>query len=323
MARPLRIEFEEAVYHVTSRGNERNNIFFSKADYTKFLQYVIEAKKKFNIKLYCYVLMSNHYHLIIETPDANLSKAMHYINGSYTTYINVKRKRSGHLLQGRYKSILVDKDNYLLELSRYIHLNPVRAGIVEKPAEYPYSSYSSYITQKKDNVVNKSLILELVTRRNGNAGKEYQRFVEAAIGRELNNPIHDVYGGMILGGVRFIKETLRKIKDNYHIKDTISNRKSLRAIYGIEEVIEEVSNHFNILKSEVTKKKSLKMRNIAVYLIRERTDATNRQIGEFLGGLTCSAVAKIYRKVTQEMTGDRKLRQTIHQIEKNLDTFKT
>lgn len=100
MARPLRIEFEEAVYHVTARGNERKNIFFSNTDNRKFLEYLTEAKKKFKIIIHSYVLMSNHYHLILETPDANLSKAMHYINGSYTTYINEKRKRSGHLFQG-------------------------------------------------------------------------------------------------------------------------------------------------------------------------------------------------------------------------------
>lgn len=136
MARPLRIEFEGAVYHITARGNERKKIYLSKSDYEKFLKYLGDTKKKYNIVIHCYVLMSNHYHLIIETPEANLSRAMHYINGSYTTYFNIKRKRSGHLFQGRFKSILVDKDNYLLELSRYIHLNPVRAGIVEKPEDY-------------------------------------------------------------------------------------------------------------------------------------------------------------------------------------------
>ena len=105
MARPLRIEYENAVYHVTARGNERKRIYFCDADYRKFLQYTEEAKKKYAILLHSYVLMSNHYHLIIETPGANLSRTMHYINGAYTSYINRKRKRSGHLFQGRYKAI--------------------------------------------------------------------------------------------------------------------------------------------------------------------------------------------------------------------------
>ncbi len=121
--RPLRIEYEGALYHVTARGNEKRKIYFTKTDYEKFLQYIAEAEKRYGLLLHCYVLMTNHYHLVIETPMANLSKAMHCINGSYTTYINSKRKRSGHLFQGRYKAILVAKDNNLMELSRYIHLS--------------------------------------------------------------------------------------------------------------------------------------------------------------------------------------------------------
>lgn len=123
MARPLRIEYDGAIYHVTARGNERSKIFFSKRDYQKFKEYISAAKSKYVFDLHAYVLMTNHYHLIIETPYGNLGKIMHYLNGSYTTYINTKRKRSGHLFQGRYKAILIDKDSYLLELSRYLHMN--------------------------------------------------------------------------------------------------------------------------------------------------------------------------------------------------------
>lgn len=322
MARPLRIEYEGAVYHVTARGNERKKIFFSKTDYNKFIQYLTEAKNKFNINLHCYVLMNNHYHLIVETPDANLSRAMHYINGSFTTYINIKRKRSGHLFQGRYKSIIVDKDNYLLELSRYIHLNPVRAKMVEKPEDYYYSSYSSYISRKKDNILNKGLVLDLVTRRDGNASDEYNRFVEAAIGVELDDPMKDVYGGTMLGGVRFIKETLRRIKEDYHRKDEVSNRKALRANYEIDEVVTAISNHFKLSYANIVNARPSEQRSIAIYLTKERTVATNREIGEIFSGLTHSAVAKIYRKMIKDMRGDKKLRRKIIQIQKTLDNFK-
>src|SRR4030067_396555 len=174
MARPLRIEFKGAVYHITARGNERKKIYLSKIDYEKFLKYLDDTKKKYNVVIHCYVLMSNHYHLIIETPEANLSKVMHYINGSYTTYFNIKRKRSGHLFQGRFKSIIVDKDNYLLELSRYIHLNPVRAGIVEKPEDYQYSSYKTYIAKSENALITDYLVLGLLNHQNGNAKDEYR-----------------------------------------------------------------------------------------------------------------------------------------------------
>ena len=133
MARPLRIEYPGAFYHVTSRGNEQKDIFKSKSDREKFISYLESASIRYGAVIHAYCLMSNHYHLLVETPHGNLSQIMKHINSSYTIYYNVKRKRAGHLLQGRFKAILVDGDVYATELSRYIHLNPVRAGIVTVP----------------------------------------------------------------------------------------------------------------------------------------------------------------------------------------------
>ena len=144
MARPLRIEYPGAFYHVTSRGNERKDIFKSNTDREMFLSYLASAQEKYEAVVHAYCLMSNHYHLMIETPQGNLSQIMKYINSSYTNFFNIKRKRTGHLLQGRYKAILVEADAYATELSRYIHLNPVRAGMVRSPEEYRWSSYSYY-----------------------------------------------------------------------------------------------------------------------------------------------------------------------------------
>lgn len=131
MARPLRITYPSAFYHITSRGNERKNIFRSNRDREKFLEYLETATERYNAVIHVFCLMDNHYHILIETPICNLSQIMRHINGAYTTYFNVKRARSGHLFQGRYRAILVEKDAYAKELSRYIHLNPVRAKIVE------------------------------------------------------------------------------------------------------------------------------------------------------------------------------------------------
>ena len=140
MARPLRIVYRGAFYHVAARGNERRKIFLSGADYAKFLAYLGDALCKYGVVLHAYALMGNHYHLVVETPEANLSAFVHALNSAYTTYFNVKRKRWGHLFQGRYKSIVIEKDAYLVELSRYVHLNPVRAGVVQKPEDYGLSS---------------------------------------------------------------------------------------------------------------------------------------------------------------------------------------
>src|SRR6266498_2751571 len=147
MARPLRIAYPGAFYHVTSRGNERKDVFKSRRDREKFLEYLASATERYGAAIHAYCLMSNHYHLLLETPEGNLSQIMRHINGAYTTYFNVKRKRAGHLFQGRFKAILVEADEYAAELSRYIHLNPVRAGMAERPEDYRWSSYRSYIGQ--------------------------------------------------------------------------------------------------------------------------------------------------------------------------------
>ena len=123
MARTLRIEYEGAFYHITSRGNERKKIFFSKTDYQRFKSYLESAIDKYEYRLHAYVLMGNHYHLLIETSKPNLNKLMHYINGSYTNYINRRKDRSGHLFQGRYKAILIDRDNYLSSVEGEIKQN--------------------------------------------------------------------------------------------------------------------------------------------------------------------------------------------------------
>ena len=157
MARPYRLESENTLYHITSRGNDRKNIYASEFDNEKFLEYVLKAKKRFKFRLYAYVLMTNHYHLLIETLQPNLSKIMHFINGSYTTYYNVKRKKAGHLFQGRYESIIVDKDSYFEVLTKYIHLNPVKARIVNVPEEYKWSSYRGFIGEVKDKYIDELL----------------------------------------------------------------------------------------------------------------------------------------------------------------------
>ena len=141
MSRPLRLEFSGALYHVTSRGNEKKPIFVDDVDFKIFLSLMAEVCQRFNWVIHSYCLMTNHYHLIVETPDGNLSRGMRHLNGVYTQRFNSKHKRVGHLFQGRYKAILVDKDSYLLELCRYVVLNPVRAKMVEAPGNWQWSSF--------------------------------------------------------------------------------------------------------------------------------------------------------------------------------------
>ena len=135
MARPLRIQFPRALYHITARGNAKQNIFLNKDDFNDFLIILCKVTKRYHLLLHCYCLMHNHYHLLLETPEGNISQGIRQLNGTYTQQFNKKYQRVGHLFQGRYKSILVEKENYLLELSRYIALNPQRANLVKNPKD--------------------------------------------------------------------------------------------------------------------------------------------------------------------------------------------
>lgn len=322
MARPLRIEYEGAVYHVTARGNERSKIFFTKRDHQKFKEYIAEAQSKYGFLLHAYVLMTNHYHLIIETPDGNLGKIMHYLNGSYTTYINIKRKRSGHLFQGRYKAILVDKDIYLLELSRYLHLNPVRAKIVEKPEEHSYSSYGSYITDKKEDIVVTGMLLGMLTSDKATAKERYKAYVESVMGEELKSPMEKVYGGMMLGREGFIREVLSRLENDQLEGAEVSHRKALRASTGVEEIISALCEHYGASLEELAQNKRSQARNAGVYLLKKYTGATNAEIGELFGGISYSAVAKISQNVTRQMAEDSELMGRIRNLAASISIFK-
>jgi len=149
MARPLRLEFENACYHITSKGIRKNRIFLSDKDKSKFIEKLNETFNKFSLLCYAYCLMDNHCHLFVKTPKANISRAMHYLNTSYTNWFKAEYKKTGSMLQGRYKSILVEEDNYGIPLSAFIHLNPLKAGIVESLGEYKWSSYLNYVKDTK------------------------------------------------------------------------------------------------------------------------------------------------------------------------------
>lgn len=197
MARPLRIEYEGAVYHVTSRGNARADIYLLDDDYDLFLEALAHVSDRFSWICHAYCLMDNHYHLMIETPQANLSRGMRQLNGIYTQRFNRRHERVGHVFQGRFKSIVVDKDSYLLELSRYVVLNPVRAGMVEHAGGWPWSSYRA--TAGKDSVpyfLHVDWLLSQFGQTREAARDAYVHFVRDSIGSQpwemLNGP--DILG---------------------------------------------------------------------------------------------------------------------------------
>src|SRR4030043_2297950 len=205
MARPLRIEYSGAVYHITSRGNARKKIYSDDEDRKNFFGVLETVVKKYNWLCHAYCLMDNHYHLLVETRDSNLSMGMRQLNGVYTQLYNRRHRRPGHVLQGRYKAILVDKDNYLLELCRYVVLNPVRAGLVKSPKEWKWSSYRETSGYHKGIPC---LTTDWVLLHFGNKRKEalilYREFVRAGLQEE--SPWKEVKGQLFLGGDSFIEK---------------------------------------------------------------------------------------------------------------------
>jgi REP element-mobilizing transposase RayT len=238
MSRPLRIEYPDAVYHVTSRGNARSDIFHSDSDREAFLKILTSVVRRFNWLCHAYCLMDNHYHLLIETPDGNLSQGMRQLNGVYTQQYNWRHTKTGHVFQGRYKAILVDKDNYLLELCRYVVLNPVRAKMTEAPEQWKWSSYRCTAGMKQPpDYLTTNWLLGLFSQRKSEAQKLYRKFVRGGMG--LKSPWQELQGQILLGKESFINEYKSLLYDKQPIKEIpraqrYLNRPRLSALFGEE-----------------------------------------------------------------------------------------
>lgn len=266
MARPLRIEFPGAVYHITSRGNAREEIFLDEKDFISFLDLLCLAVKRYNWILHAYCLMKNHYHLLIETPDGTLSEGMRQLNGIYTQRFNRRHNRVGHLLQGRYKAILIDKDNYLLELCRYIVLNPVRAGIVNDPGKWRWSSYGATAGYGKGiSCLTKDWILLQFGRERKKAERRYREFVRE--GLKAETPWKEIKGQIYLGNEEFIDRIKRLIKG----KETLKEIPRIQR-YITKPSLEDIFGH-----------KEKKLIDKSVYKAHVQYGYTLKEIAEYLG----------------------------------------
>lgn len=205
MTRPLRLEFPGALYHVTSRGDRRRAIFFNDEDRTEWLKILSLVCSRFNIRVHAYCQMGNHYHFLPETVDGNLAGAMRQLNGIYSQYFNRRYGLTGHVLQGRYKAILVQKESYLLELSRYIVLNPVRSGQFATAADWQWSSYGGTTGDSEcPEFLRTEWLLSQFSNSRETAIDAYRQFVSEGIGME--SPLLDVKHQFVLGDAAFAKQ---------------------------------------------------------------------------------------------------------------------
>lgn len=307
MARPLRIEYPGALYHVTSRGNEQKDVYKNRRDREQFLSYLESAAERYGAIIHAWCLMSNHYHLLLETPGGNLSQIMRHINGAYTTYFNVKRKRAGHLFQGRYKAILVDADAYVAELSRYIHLNPVRAGMVKKPEEHEWSSYRQYVGLAEPSAwLTTDFILGCFNGKS--AERSYQEFVNAALVQDIESPFQTVVASTILGNTDFVREISQQ-----HLAGKQPDR-NVPAIKRLSRpTLEKI---ISTVDSEIGAQESLS-RKVSIYICHRYSGARLREIGEHFG-LSDVAVSQASRRMRVTSEKDAAVMELLKRIVKTL-----
>lgn len=268
MARPLRLEYEGAFYHITSRGNARKKIFKINESKEIFLDILSLVVNRFNWICHAYCIMDNHYHLLIETPDANLSTGMRYLNGVYTQKYNRTFNTVGHIFQGRFKAIIVEKESYFLELCRYVVLNPVRAKIIEKPSEWKWSSYKFTAGFKKPpDFLTINNVLQEFGKIKRRASKQYKEFILEGITKET--PWNNLKGQIFLGEESFTERLRPYLGKKEIIKEIpklqrLAGRPSLKNLFGEKP----------LSKTE---------RNDKIYLAHVKSGYSQKEIADFFG----------------------------------------
>ena len=286
MARPLRIEFPGALYHVMSRGNERKPIARDERDRQKRLDWLRRTVETYGWRLHAFVLMRNHDHLFVETPEPNLSAGMQLLNGSYTGYFNRRHRRVGHLFQGRFKGHIIEEDGYFLEVSRYIHLNPVRAGIVAAPEQYPWSSYPGYCRARRAlEWITYSRVLGSFSSNAVQTRRYYARFVGAGLADPPPSPFREAAGGLLLGSQRFI-DRICSLLDEQPEQIELPELGRLRQRPSVDEIAAATARHFGT--------------DAANWSPRTRSDAAGRAVAAYL---VRAETSHRYKKVSSRWAG--------------------
>jgi len=314
MARPLRIEFEDAIYHICARGNARAEIFRTDTDRTLFLQLLQHSADRFAGTVFCFVLMNNHFHLMVQTSQPNLSRWMHWLIVSYSVYFNRRHRRCGHLFQGRYKSFLIESGRHVLTLSRYIHLNPIRGRRMGRgtPMErrkrlrgFKWSSYQGYAGLAKPfPFIEDSFVLEHIGGSDDGTRLWYRRFVEEGLISEIENPFERVQWQVALGGEGFLRKIRDRVKASHKERHEMTSVRKAKELAQPNIVLGRVAKKFQVDPERLTSRSEhgLEARNVAIWLTSECCAITLRQIGALFGGLDYSAVAQRIRRTRQRFS---------------------
>jgi len=324
MARPLRIQFENAYYHVTCRGNARQKIFAEDGDCLKFLQLLERSSEIYQVEVLAYVLMKNHFHILVKTPLANLQEFMRHFNISYTSYYNRAYQKTGHLFQGRYKSFLIDADNYLQEVSRYIHLNPVRmreaSGLALEERKrylksYRWNSYLAYLPHgSKKTFIYTDEVLAPFGGATFQGRKRYERFVEDGLGLRIASPLEKGKGHGIVGEKEYV-EKIRHLflSPSVRSREVPAIKKILRQVES-ERIIKTITEELNIDRGELLRKRSRGYsRSLLMEMLYRYGGMNQREIGELMG-VDYSAVSVGRKRFQVLQVKDRTLMKRIGNI---------
>ncbi|OUS16315.1 hypothetical protein A9Q88_07350 [Gammaproteobacteria bacterium 50_400_T64] len=316
MTRPLRIEYEDAYYHVMNRGRGRQTIFPSDEYYQAFLACLGEAHARFGLEAHGWCLMGNHYHLLVKTPRGNLGRAMRHIDGVYTQRHNRLKKTDGSLFRGRYKAIVIEANSYLLQVSRYIHRNPIELArpLVENLEDYPWSSYAAYINKA---TVPKYLVRESVYGELGSAQRyaSYRRYVMQGNDEETSHFYSLKNTPAILGDKDF-KAHAQSQSISF---DGEVDKRGLKHIVPMADVLEAVSRYYNIPLKEIKiarRGRGLKStpRRVAMKLCQELSGATLNEMAEIFHVGHYSTVSQTIRRLNIEITEDKSITNDLYML---------
>jgi len=294
MSRQLRLQFPGAVYHLTSRGNARQDIFADDADRTRFLELLGREIEQHRWRCHAYCLMDNHYHLLVETPEANLSRGMGRLNMAYAQAFNRRHERSGHLFQGRFHAVVIEKDSHLLELCRYVVLNPVRAGTAAVPEVWPWSSYRATASGRGGpDWLTTRWTLQRFGGADADGRRAYRRFVREGIGGA--SPWHDLRAGAFLGGDGFLRRMAGRLRREFPDRVAATARRPDRPT--AREIGAAVAKAARVPPETVLDRRANQaVFKVAVYLLRR---AGNLPLSEVAAraGVSAPRVSQIQRKI--------------------------
>lgn len=322
MPRPLRIEYENAYYHVMNRGRGRQRLFHGDEYYQAFLHTLDEAHQRFGLQILCYCLMSNHYHLLVKTPEANLGRAMRHINGQYTQRYNRLKNIDGSLFRGRYKAIPVESDSYQLQLSRYIHRNPVEAKMLERLEDYVWSSYPNYISRipTPDWLYMDEVYAQLAVK--SRYRERYRAYVAMSIDEEISRNFGKNNQPSYLGSDKFRDWVYRQRKTD----DKDISRKARKNFRPpIEAIIDLVSQQFSVERENIIQSKRGRVadnipRWVVMYLAQNVCALTLREIAEIMGLKRTGSIPTTISKLKVRLRDDRKLKFLVDGIKRQYDT---